>query len=157
MRNARGGETNAGWRYQSRSVRRPAVWEGQGFTDNLEEDGLGLFVDPSQVRLVPRANDPYIWRYPPHVQKLFKRNMSDQTVGVYKALYREVEVKKSVNAVARDASTELGEWETGGVEETVRTRISESHAFTASSLRSTGLMFVRVRRCSLSQSRATTS
>lgn len=38
--------------------------------------------------------------------------MSNQTVGVYKALCREVKVKKSIKAVARDSLAELGAWET---------------------------------------------
>ena len=99
MRNARGEEKYAGRPYQSRSVRRGAVGEGQGFTDNPKEDRLGLFVEPSQVRLVPGPNDPYGWRYPPRIRKLFKRNMSDQTVGEYKAFCREVEVVTSTGLV----------------------------------------------------------
>ena len=102
--------------------------KAKGFTDNPKEDRLGLFVEPSQVRLVPGPNDLYGWRYPSHIRKLFKRNMSDQTVGVYKALCREVEIKRSVNAVARDTSTELGELESQSDEVTVRTLISMSHA-----------------------------
>jgi hypothetical protein len=36
--------------------------------------------------------------------------MSDQLIGVYKALYREVEVKQSVTAIAKNGSGELEEW-----------------------------------------------
>ena len=36
--------------------------------------------------------------------------MSDQSVGVYKALCREIEVKKSVIAVTQDGSGELEGW-----------------------------------------------
>jgi hypothetical protein len=68
-----------------------------------------LHIEPSQVRLVPTINDPYRWKYPPRLQKLFTKNMSDQSIGVYKILCREIEVKKSIIAVAQDESGGLDE------------------------------------------------
>jgi hypothetical protein len=44
----------------------------------------------------------------PHIQKPSKKNISDQTVSMYKTLCQEVEIKKSVTVVAWGATTELG-------------------------------------------------
>lgn len=112
MKSARSGETNAGKCYRSILVRCDAITKSKHFTETSKEDRLGLLIEPAQVRLVPGLNDPYCWRYPPHLRQFSTRNMSNQTVGVYKALCREVKVKKSIKAVARDSLAELGAWET---------------------------------------------
>jgi hypothetical protein len=113
----RSNEERAKWRNKCRKVLSKHIGkmrcrgQMQTFTETSNEDRLGLLIEPAQVRLVPGLNDAYCWRYPPRLRRFFKRNMSDQTVGVYKALCREVEVTKSIKAVERDALAELGEWE----------------------------------------------
>lgn len=44
-------------------------------------------LDPSQVRLHPVREDPYRWLVRPGKEYLFEKNLSDQSVGVYKELY----------------------------------------------------------------------
>ena len=58
------------------------------------------------MRLVPDANDPYRWKYSKRVQNLFTTNISNQSISMYKALYREIEVKKSVTASPQHESEE---------------------------------------------------
>ena len=140
MSSRRSNEERARWRNKCRKALSKQIgktwcrWGRPKFTENSKEDRLGLLVEPSQVRLVPGPNDPYGWRYPPHLRRLFKRNMSDQTVGVYKALCREVEVKKPIRAAARHASAELREWEISDSEVDARVRISASRCLTYAKL-----------------------
>ena len=51
---------------------------------------LGITVEPSQVRLVPRPDDPYAWKVLPEKQALFSKNMSDHSIGAYKELWAGV-------------------------------------------------------------------
>jgi hypothetical protein len=51
-------------------------------------------VKPSQVRLSPSVNDPYIWKFHPkkeeHYSAIFSKNLSDYSVGVYEELLADV-------------------------------------------------------------------
>ncbi|KAF2008722.1 hypothetical protein BU24DRAFT_429292 [Aaosphaeria arxii CBS 175.79] len=47
---------------------------------------LGITVEPAQVRLLPRLDDPYRWRAVPEKQHLFSKNLSDHSIGAYKSL-----------------------------------------------------------------------
>ncbi|KAI9731297.1 MAG: hypothetical protein M1834_005200 [Cirrosporium novae-zelandiae] len=66
------------------------------------EKRLGLTVPPSEVRLIPRPDDPYAWAVLPEKMYLFKQHMSKHSIGAYKTLYHEVGV--SFEAVPADAS-----------------------------------------------------
>jgi hypothetical protein len=59
MRNARDEEINAGRHYQSKSIKHGAIEKDQGFINNPKEDRLRIFVESSQVRLIPGPNEPY--------------------------------------------------------------------------------------------------
>jgi hypothetical protein len=50
------------------------------------DSNLGIALDPSQVRLHPTQDDPYRWLVSPGKEYLFAKNLSDQSVGVYKEL-----------------------------------------------------------------------
>ncbi|RSL93377.1 hypothetical protein CDV31_014733 [Fusarium ambrosium] len=50
------------------------------------DSNLGISLDPSQVRLHPTRDDPYRWLVSPGKEYLFAKNLSDQSVGVYKEL-----------------------------------------------------------------------
>jgi hypothetical protein len=92
----RSNQDRAKWRIDCRNALSAHIGESFRreptplFTKTSEEERLGLFVEPSQVRLVPGPHDPYRRDYPPRLRTLFKRNMSKQTVSVYKALYQGV-------------------------------------------------------------------
>jgi hypothetical protein len=51
-------------------------------------------VKPSQVRLNPSVNDPYIWKFHPekeeHYSAIFSKNISDYSVGVFEELLKGV-------------------------------------------------------------------
>ncbi len=47
-------------------------------------------MEPSQVRLMPRAEDPYRWKVLPEKQHLFEKNLSDHSTGAYKDLWNGV-------------------------------------------------------------------
>jgi hypothetical protein len=51
---------------------------------------LGISIEPAEVRLIPSANDPYIWRILPEKQHLFKKHLSKHSIGKDGELYREV-------------------------------------------------------------------
>ncbi|KAG9231521.1 hypothetical protein BJ875DRAFT_382791 [Amylocarpus encephaloides] len=61
---------------------------------------LGILVDPSEVRLITRVEDPYSWQFLPARTHLFGKNLSNHSVGVYMELCREVGV--SFEAVAKE-------------------------------------------------------
>lgn len=47
-------------------------------------------IEPAQVRLSPRPDDPYAWRVLPAKRALFARNLSDHSVGAYRELWAAV-------------------------------------------------------------------
>ena len=57
---------------------------------------LGIAIEPSQVRLIPRAQDPYVWKILPEkrdvLSKMFSKNISDHSIGTYKELCKGVGV-----------------------------------------------------------------
>ena len=76
---------------------------------------MGIVVEPSQVRLVPSADDPYIWKILPEKRELFSeiflKNISDHSIRAYKELYKGVGatfeakpvIKKTVATNAQDS------------------------------------------------------
>ncbi|OCK82377.1 hypothetical protein K432DRAFT_391329 [Lepidopterella palustris CBS 459.81] len=61
---------------------------------------LGISIDPSEVRLITRIEDPYSWQSLPARTHLFEKNLSKHSIGAYMELCREVGV--SFEAVAKE-------------------------------------------------------
>ena len=59
-------------------------------TNPSTESRLGIIIEPSQVRLIPGPDDPYIWKVLPEkgelFSKIFSKNISDHSIGAYKEL-----------------------------------------------------------------------
>lgn len=53
---------------------------------------LGITVQPAQIRLLPRHDDLYCWKWLPGKSYLFSKNLSDHSTGAYKELYKGVGV-----------------------------------------------------------------
>lgn len=56
------------------------------------ESRIGIAIEPSQVRLIPSADDPYSWKVLPEKKYLFSKNMSDHSISAYKELCGEIGV-----------------------------------------------------------------
>jgi len=65
-----------------------------------QESKLGISINLSEVRLIPRVEDPYSWQSLPARTHLFEKNLSKHSIGAYMELYREVGV--SFEAVAKE-------------------------------------------------------
>ena len=94
MLNAENGETNVEKNCQSTYVRSNIGHFG--CTANwFQESKLGIRVEPSRVRLMPRSEDRYLWKILPEqkdkLSKLFEKNISDHTIGACKELCEGVE------------------------------------------------------------------
>ncbi|KFY18218.1 hypothetical protein V492_00038 [Pseudogymnoascus sp. VKM F-4246] len=61
---------------------------------------LGIAVDPLEIRLITREQDPYSWQYLPAASHLFQKNLSSHSIGAYMELYREI--GSSFEAVAKE-------------------------------------------------------
>jgi hypothetical protein len=53
---------------------------------------IGIAIEPSQVRLIPGADDPYSWKVLPEKKYLFTKNLSDHSISAYKELCGEIGV-----------------------------------------------------------------
>lgn len=62
-----------------------------------EDQKLGIRIAPSQVRLQPRPEDPYMWSFPPSKSHLFKTSLSQGTTGLYEQICEEL--NRSIEAV----------------------------------------------------------
>jgi hypothetical protein len=69
-------------------------------TNETTEGQLGISIDPSEVRLITRVEDPYSWQSLPARTYLFEKNLSKHSIGAYMELCREVGV--SFEAVAKE-------------------------------------------------------
>ena len=70
---------------------------------------LGISIQPVEVWLITRANDPYTWRILPEKQYLFQKHLSEHSIGAYRALYREVGISfKAILAPQSSNATEGG-------------------------------------------------
>ena len=56
------------------------------------ESRTGIEIEPSQVRLIPRPDDPYTWKVLPEKKYLFSKNISDHSISAYKELCGEIGV-----------------------------------------------------------------
>lgn len=70
------------------------------------ENRLGIKIEPSQVRLITRADDPYTWKVLPEKRHLFLKNISDHSIGAYKELCKGIGV--AFEAVPINATTGTG-------------------------------------------------
>ncbi|KFY83261.1 hypothetical protein V500_10116, partial [Pseudogymnoascus sp. VKM F-4518 (FW-2643)] len=61
---------------------------------------LGIAVDPLEIRLITREQDPYSWQYLPAASHLFQKNLSNHSIGAYMELFREI--GSSFEAVAKE-------------------------------------------------------
>ena len=68
---------------------------------------LGISVEPAEVRLITKADDPYTWRILPEKQYLFEKHLSKHSIGAYRELCREVGV--SFEAVLAPESSNAAE------------------------------------------------
>lgn len=68
---------------------------------------LGISIQPAEVRLITRADDPYTWRILPEKQYLFQKHLSKQSVGAYREICREV--GKSFEAALKPQSSNAAE------------------------------------------------
>jgi hypothetical protein len=69
-------------------------------TNKIIESKLGISIDPLEVRLITRVEDPYSWKSLPTRTHLFGKNLSNHSIGAYMELYREVRV--SFEAMVRE-------------------------------------------------------
>jgi len=44
---------------------------------------LGILIEPTQVRLITSADDPYAWKVLPEKEHLFKKHMNKLSIGAY--------------------------------------------------------------------------
>ncbi|KAF8862714.1 hypothetical protein BDZ45DRAFT_739028 [Acephala macrosclerotiorum] len=56
----------------------------------IPENRLGISIEPSEVRLMTNAEDPYSWKYLPTRAHLFEKSLSKHSIGAYMELCREV-------------------------------------------------------------------
>ena len=47
---------------------------------------LGIYVDPTEVRLITSADDAYTWQNLPRIQYLFQKQLSKHSVRAYREL-----------------------------------------------------------------------
>ena len=70
---------------------------------------LGIVVDPDDVRLIPTADDGYIWMRQPEREHLFEKQLSKHSYGAYMELCREIGT--SFEAIPKSALTDdESEW-----------------------------------------------
>jgi hypothetical protein len=72
-----------------------------------EVTNLGILIEPAEVRLITRADDPYTWQMLPEKEHLFKKHLSKHSIGAYRELCRGVGV--SFDAVLAPESSNAGE------------------------------------------------
>lgn len=60
--------------------------------EEQNSENLGIFIEPSQVRLITSADDPYTWKFLPGKEHLFKKHLSKHSIRAYMELWRGVGV-----------------------------------------------------------------
>lgn len=113
--NAESGGTSAGSNYQNTYVRPSKLY--LIMTNASTGSKLGIIIEPSQVRLIPGPDDPYIWKVLPEKGELFSRifskNISDHSIGAYKELCEGV--GKTFEAVRVTATAKINSAKAQGV------------------------------------------
>jgi hypothetical protein len=93
------------------------------------EEVTGVYIQPSEVRTIPSANDPYRWKILPEgpenhensenpedlkkerpkiYEEIFKKNLSDHSINAFKALYYGVKERFEAVPVNIGTTTMLG-------------------------------------------------
>jgi hypothetical protein len=88
----------------------------------LEENNLGILIEPTQVRLITGADDPYTWKVLPEKMHLFKKHLSKHSTGTYMELWREVGV--SFEAVLASKPNECVRRESQLEQQSAETKVS---------------------------------
>ncbi|QKX60491.1 uncharacterized protein TRUGW13939_07636 [Talaromyces rugulosus] len=83
---------------------------------------LGIVVNPNEIRLKPRPDDPYRWRLSPSKQSLFKNQLSKQGTRGCKEIFRSV--GETITAVSASVVGDGSEMEASEVEQTILSGIS---------------------------------
>ena len=83
MTNDGSGQTSVGNAYQLISVRATQLLPPRLMSSGSR---LGIMIEPSKVRLLPRPDNPYTWKVLSEKQALFSKNLSDHSIGAYKEL-----------------------------------------------------------------------
>jgi hypothetical protein len=91
MSNDEDGGTTVGTVYRTISVRKRKT-SCHILANTLLESRLGITIEPSQVRLIPRTDDLYCWKVLSEKQYLFSKNLSEHSTGAYKELWSGVGV-----------------------------------------------------------------
>jgi hypothetical protein len=76
----------------SKHIRKASPASSSTVANTTPESRIGIAIEPSQVRLIPGADDPYSWKVLPEKKYLFSKNMSDHSISAYKELYGEIGV-----------------------------------------------------------------
>ncbi|KAK8872431.1 hypothetical protein PGQ11_002945 [Apiospora arundinis] len=53
---------------------------------SIEEQRIGVRIDPSEVRLITSEKDAYGWQRLPEAEPLFAKHLSDHSVGAYRKI-----------------------------------------------------------------------
>ena len=88
----------------------------------LKEDSLGMSIEPTHVRLITNANDPYSWKVRLGKEHLFKKQLSKHSIGAYMELCRGVGV--SFQAVVACLPRESQSLEQESVEKEVSSSVT---------------------------------
>ncbi|KAK5082549.1 hypothetical protein LTR24_007924 [Lithohypha guttulata] len=71
---------------------------------------LGFDVDPAEVRLVPGPTDPYVWRYGPEQEHLFRKQLSKHNLSTeHMSALQELEAENQSLAARLDMATSMAE------------------------------------------------
>ena len=70
----------------SKYIRKTSPASSSTITNTTPESRIGITIEPSQVRLIPGADDPYSWKVLPEKKYLFSKHMSDHSISAYKEL-----------------------------------------------------------------------
>jgi hypothetical protein len=90
----------------SKHIRKTSPATTLNLANTTPESRIGIEIEPSQVRLIPRPDDPYTWKVLPEKKYLFSKNISDHSISAYKELCGEIGVLfEAVPVVARQART----------------------------------------------------
>jgi hypothetical protein len=76
----------------SKHIRKASHISSLIVANTTSESRIGIAIEPSQVRLIPSADDPYSWKVLPEKKYLFSKNLSDHSISAYKELCGEIGV-----------------------------------------------------------------
>lgn len=92
-----------------------------------KESRLGIFIEPSQVRLVTSIDDPYTWAALSEKKHLFSKNISNHSTGDYKELCQGVGFTFEVARMSKPSSGDA----LGGISSNDHFKFGHQTSFTA--------------------------